>query len=119
MSGIRFDMNGLQKGLEILESKSDVAIRTFCDTGALKMQTYAQQNAPWTDRTGSARQRLQGGVEKRASGYAIRISHGVDYGIWLELAHEKRFAILPDTLRYVGEEEIMPAFEKFMERLSV
>ena len=88
MSGIRFDMNGLQKGLEMLESKSDVAIRTFCDTGALKMQTYAQQNAPWTDRTGSARQRLQGGVEKRASGYAIRISHGVDYGIWLEVRHD-------------------------------
>lgn len=107
----------MEKGLSQLENKTDMAIRAFCDTGALKMQSYAQQNARWTDRTGAARQRLKGGVEKRANGYAIRISHGVDYGIWLEFAHEKRFAILPDTIRVVGQEEILPAFEKFLERL--
>ena len=119
MAGIKIDASKLLANLENAETKSQVAIRMFAQEGAKKFENYAKKNRPWTDRTGSARQRLQGGVEKRASGYAIRISHGVDYGIWLELAHEKRFAILPDTLRYVGEEEIMPAFEKFMERLSV
>lgn len=114
---MKIDIRNMEKGLSQLENKTDMAIRAFCDTGALKMQSYAQQNARWTDRTGAARQRLKGGVEKRANGYAIRISHGVDYGIWLEFAHEKRFAILPDTIRVVGQEEILPAFEKFLERL--
>ena len=61
---MKFDVSSLEKGLNQLENKSNTAIRAFCDTGALKMQSYAQQNAKWTDRTGAARQRLQGGTEK-------------------------------------------------------
>lgn len=114
---MKIDIKSMEKGLSQLENKTDTAIRAFCDTGALKMQSYAQQNARWTDRTGAARQRLQGGTEKRANGYAIRIAYGVDYGLWLELAHEKKYAILPDTLRIVGQEEILPAFEHMLERL--
>lgn len=114
---MRIDISDMEKGLSKLENKTDMAIRVFCDTGALKMQSYAQKNAKWTDRTGAARQRLQGSTEKRANGYAIRIAHGVDYGLWLELAHEKKYAIIPDTLRIVGQEEILPAFEHMLERL--
>lgn len=117
MSGMRLDMSGLEKGLEKLQGKSEASIRMLAETGALKMQSYAQQNAPWTDRSGAARQRLNGSVEKRKDGYLIMISHGVEYGIYLEFAHEKRFAIIPDTLRYVGQEQIVPAFNKLLERL--
>ena len=81
------------------------------------MQTYAQQKAPWTDRSGRARQTLKGSTEKQPQKRIIKIAHGVDYGLWLELAHEKRFAIIPDTLRYVGQQEIMPAFKDLMRGL--
>lgn len=114
---MKIDIRNMEKGFSKLENRTDMAIRAFCDTGALKMQSYAQDNAKWTDRTGAARQRLQGSTEKRANGYAIRIAHGVDYGLWLELAHEKKYAIIPDTLRIVGQEEILPAFEHMLERL--
>lgn len=117
MSGFRLDTNSLARGLDRMQNKSDAVIRAFAETGGLKMQSYAQQNAKWTDRSGAARQRLKSGVERRESGYWIRLSYGVDYGIWLELAHEKKYAILPDTIRAVGQEEIMPAFERFIERL--
>lgn len=113
----KLDSTSLLRGLQSLESKSEVAMRAFAETGALKMQSYAQQNAPWTDRTGAARQRLKGSVQRRENAFRIQIAHGVDYGIWLEFAHEKRFAILPDTIRIVGQEKIMPSFEKFLERL--
>ena len=114
MSGFSLNTSSLTRGLERMQNKSDAAIRAFAETGGLKMQSYA---AKWTDRSGAARQRFKSGVERRESGYWIRLSYGVDYGIWLELAHEKKYAILPDTIRAVGQEEIMPAFERFIERL--
>lgn len=117
MSGIRMNTDSLRRGLGRMENRSDAAIRMFAETGGLKMQSYAQQNAKWTDRSGRARQTLKSGVEKRANGYTIRLSYGVDYGQWLEFAHEKRYAILPDTIRIVGQDEIMPSFQRLLERL--
>lgn len=113
---IKFDMSSLEKGLEALENKSEIAVKMLAETGAVKMQGYAQGHAPWTDRTGRARQTLKGSVETISNGYKIKIAHGVDYGIWLELAHEKRFAIIPNTLNY-GEQTILPAFYKLLERI--
>ncbi len=113
---VLFDMRGLKKGLSLLEDKVDIATRMLAETGAVNMQGYAQGHAPWTDRTGRARQTLKGSVEPYSNGYKIIIAHGVDYGIWLELAHEKRFAIIPDTLNY-GEQTVLPAFERMMDRL--
>mgnify|MGYP004665402089 FL=1 len=113
---ILFDTSGLEKRLGLLENKLDIATRMLAETGAINMQSYAQGHAPWTDRTGRARQTLKGSVEPYSSGYKVIIAHGVDYGIWLELAHEKRFAIIPDTLNY-GEQKVLPAFERLMDRL--
>lgn len=115
--GLRFDTSTLERGLGALEDKVDIAVRMLAETGAVKMQGYAQGHAPWTDRTGRARQSLKGSVEPYTSGYKVVIAHGVDYGIWLELAHEKRFAIIPDTLNY-GQQTVLPAFERLMDRLG-
>ena len=52
------------------------------------------------------------------NGYRITLAHGVDYGIWLELAHEKKYAIIPETIRVVGDGEILPGFERLIERLG-
>jgi hypothetical protein len=66
------------------------------------MANYAKANAPWTDRTGNARQGLWSNVEgvPRQS-VSISIEHGViDYGIWLEILHAGRWAILLPTISY-------------------
>lgn len=118
MAGFRLDAKGLLTGLTGLESKTDTAIRMYAETSAKKMENYAKENRRWTDRTGHARQRLNGYVGKMANGYRVYIAHGVNYGLWLELAHEKRFAILPQTIEYVGKNQVMPGFEKLMERLN-
>ncbi len=114
---MKMDMRALKKGLSLLESKTNAGIKAFAETGAIKMQAYAQSHAPWTDRTGDARKRLHGSAQNRGDVIRIQIAHGVEYGIWLELAHEKRFAIIPDTIRVVGQDEIMPAFDRLIERL--
>ena len=118
MAGIKFDAESLLNGLIGAPDKVDDAIRMYAETGALKLQNYAKEHRPWTDRTGAARQRLKGDVLTVATGYKLRLAHGVDYGIWLELAHEKRFAIIQDTIREVGQNEILPGFENLLDRLK-
>ena len=104
--------------LESMGERADAAVRVFAEQGETKLRSYAQSNARWTDRNGSPRQRLNAYVRAMSNGYRITLAHGVEYGIWLELAHEKRFAIIPETIDYVGTTEIMPAFERFLERLG-
>ena len=112
----KFDAATLTKGLSKLESKTDLAVRSFADTNAKKMEAYAKTNARWTNRTGTARNTLQGYVTPLANGYRMNIAHGVNYGVWLELAHEKKYAILPDTVNY-AQSQIAPAFTRLLERL--
>lgn len=117
-SGFRIDATRLISGLEGAESKAMKAIRLYAENAALLLQNNARQNARWTDRTGNARQRLTGDVLPVVSGYKLRLAHGVDYGKWLELAHERRFAIIEETIRRVGTLEIMPGFENLINKLK-
>lgn len=114
----RLDSSNLSEGLIGAQDKADLAIRMYAEQGARQLENFAKENRRWTDRTGHARQRLNGYVGKSEKGYRIYLAHGVDYGIWLELANEKRFSIIPQAIEYVGAFEIMPGFERLMERLG-
>lgn len=114
----RLDISDLVNGLRQLQAGVDDAVLMLAYQGGLKLQNFAKENRRWTDRTGSARQRLTGSAGKIDEGYRIYLAHGVDYGIWLELAHEKRFSIIPQAIEYVGTFEIMPGFARLMERLG-
>ncbi len=56
-----------------------------------------KQAAPWTDRTGNARNGLNAGVEVGQDKSTLYLSHGVDYGVSLELKHAGRYAIVRPT----------------------
>lgn len=62
-----------------------------------KIQEYAQENAPWTDRTGDARQRLKYNSEINENGLTISILHQMEYGIYLELCNNEKYAILKNS----------------------
>lgn len=80
-------------------SKEYGGLLMLMQTAATKMETWAKQNAPWTDRTGQARQRLTGQAYWENPNIVVAaIAHQVDYGIWLELAHQRKYAILEKTL---------------------
>lgn len=115
---LRMDINSLLNGLTRMESKFDIAVRMYAEQAALKLQNFARENRKWTDRTGQARQRLTGYVGKSHVGYRINLAHGVNYGLWLELANEKKYSIIPQAIEYVGTFEIMPGFQHLMERLN-
>lgn len=103
-SGFKFITNTLTYGInEEFPAKLDKAIMTLLNTEASKMLGEAKRNAPWTDRTGKARQSLGTNVKKEGmTKYVISLSHGVDYGLWLELCRDKRYAIILPTLESYG-----------------
>lgn len=87
--------------LKTMSERAPVGIRIYCETAAKKLEGSAKQRAPWTDRTGQARQRLTAFVTQIQPGICtITLAHGVDYGVYLELAHEKKYAtIMPSIIR--------------------
>ena len=108
---MRINASDFVKRLSDVETKSQVAFRMFATEGAKKFENYAKQNRPWTDRTGQARQRLTGWVEMFSDKIRIHIGHGVDYGIYLELANQRRFAILQKTVNAMSP-EILEGFSE-------
>lgn len=115
---IRWDISSIVEGLKQLRLKTEAAILTYGNTQATKLESYAKQNAPWTDRTGDARRRLSCKCEKVDSGIRLTLSHGVDYGLWLEIAKEKRYAIIEPTIR-LKSQDVMAGFANLMEGLGM
>jgi len=74
-------------------------------------ESYAKEKAPWTDRTGNARQSLHTYVEELA-GDTVRLylSHGVSYGIFLEVKHAGRWGIIWSTI-----ERHLPEIQKMLQ----
>ena len=114
--GIQFDMSDVMEHLTDAETKAQTAIYMYASEGAKKFENYAKNNRPWTDRTGQARQRLNGYVETMPGKVRINIAHGVDYGIYLELCHERKYAILQRTVNTEGP-EVLEGFKTLLRRI--
>lgn len=112
------DVSKVLKGITDFEGAFDKALMVFAQSGAQKMEQYAKKNRKWTDRTGRARQSLKGSAFRIDNGYRIQIAHGVYYGVYLEYAHERKYAILERTITKVGVEQIMPAFHNFLDAIE-
>lgn len=76
-----------------------------------KMQSEAQQEAPWKDRTGDARKGLFGEAMEDEDKLRVRISHSMEYGVYLELAHSQKYAILEPVAKRNAPEFIRDAQE--------
>lgn len=87
--------------------------RRVAHTRAREMEAYAKANAPWQDRTGAARAGLTATVEETGPIGTIVLSHGVSYGIWLEIANGGRFAIIAPTID-VFAPQIMRDLQRMM-----
>ncbi len=99
-------------------TKVDSALKMYCDTSCRRLEGYAREHAPWKDRSGAARLRLNSSYQTTSTGYRLKLAHGVEYGIYLELSHEKRFAVIYPTIQYVGPNEIMPGLKALLNRLG-
>lgn len=101
---IRLDASGLLNGLSEMEFKVQQGTRLYAETAATKMINYAKKNAPWTDRTGNSRQTMDNEIISKGKSMEIRLRGNTPHFKYLELAMEKRYAILfPTIKRWKGE----------------
>lgn len=75
----------------------DVAEEVFRDA-ANRVESLAQAQASWSDRTGDARAGLKAGVESDHGDIVLTLGHTVEYGLWLEVIQNGKFAIIMPTL---------------------
>lgn len=99
--------------------KVRVAVHAVAEYIAQKTQAEMRQNAPWEDRTSNARTGLFAVVDPPAVEAAgdlvtIWLSHGhtIYYGVFLELAHGKKYAIIMPTI-----EANLPVIEGMLKRI--
>ena len=101
----KLDYNGstLGKNIDKMSDKLGAVVLMYSATKASELQAKMKTNRPWTDRTGMAKALLSVKVSQPSPTIIrITLAHGVDYGIWLELAHEKNYAIIAPTIREEG-----------------
>ena len=92
-------------------TKARAALELFARTEGLRLEAEAKKKAPWTDRTANARNSIQGGAGWRQRKLVITLSGNMEYSVWLELANEKRYAILYPTIKR-NAPEILRAYKK-------
>jgi hypothetical protein len=89
----------------------DVAEAVF-EKAAQEVESYAKDNAPWNDITGSARGGLQAKAESSNGDIVLSLEHTVDYGLWLEVIQNGKFAIIMPTLESRAPEIMAQAVEE-------
>lgn len=76
-----------------------IACEAVSAVTAANMTNYAKLNKRWKDRTGNARARLHGGFYWEDTNILkTYIAHGMEYGIYLELKYDGKYAILEETI---------------------
>lgn len=74
-------------------------------------ENSAKMNAPWTDRTGNARNSITGsGPEIKQDIITTALCIGVYYGVFLELCHNGKYRIVWPTLEWIRTR--MPSYFK-------
>lgn len=93
----------LSAGIDKMATKLRATVLMFAATKAVELEAVMKRNRPWTDRTGMAKAALNAKVSQPDDNtIRITLAHGVEYGIWLELAHEKNYAIIAPTIDQEG-----------------
>ena len=100
---INYNQSTLSSGIDKMSERIGAAILMYASTKAIELEAKMKQNRPWTDRTGMAKATLNAKVSQpNENTVRITLAYGVDYGIWLELAHEKNYAIIGPTIDQEG-----------------
>lgn len=86
-----------------LTEKDLIKIKTLAKRGKLKRNSGSNSGGgpyKWRDQTGDARKFLKAHVKwTNTNTLMVSLSHHVEYGIYLELANEGKYAILEEAIR--------------------
>ena len=116
---LNYNKSPLNKNLDKMSIKLGAVILMYAATKASELQAKMKINRPWTDRTGMAKALLNAKVSQpNKNKVRITLVHGVDYGIWLELANGKNYAIIAPTIREEGP-RIVEDLNNLMSKLKL
>lgn len=116
-SSFKFDTRAF-KGTKHLDQKIQRALFGVCKYWDGHVEAGARRSAPWTDRTGNARASLSAqAVRFSVNRFGIILSHGVDYGIYLEKSNDEKYAVIMPTIRAYAP-RVMKFTTKLMDRLD-
>jgi hypothetical protein len=94
----------LAKALDLYERKAMAAVAALAKYFEPVLEHYAKSHRPWTDRTGNARQTMFSVSEMAGDVVRLYLSHGMEYGKWLELCNNGKYAVVMRTLEaHYGE----------------
>jgi hypothetical protein len=87
------------RNIGIYGDKAKAAVLAVARYWQAVFESYAKTNRVWTDRTANARVMLHAFVEEVGDDVVeVYLSHGVNYGIHLELRYAGRYAIIWTTI---------------------
>ena len=89
----------VRQGMMTYKEKVRGAIVAVAQYWSAVFETYAKENAPWTDRTANARQSLHTWIKELANDTVeLYLSHGVEYGVHLEGSHAGKYSVVWPTI---------------------
>lgn len=99
---MEYDDRELKANLGRFPRKFHQQIDIIFDYNAFYATAWMKTNAPWHDDTGAARASLLAVANNQGKNHELNLSHGVHYGIWLEVAHNRKYQILASAQRHMG-----------------
>lgn len=86
-----------------IEQKVLHGTRLYAETAGAKLEATAKSEAKWNNITGLSRQTISHEVQSSGANQKIILRGGVTaHFVYLELAHEKKYAIIAPTLNKLG-----------------
>lgn len=100
--GLTWYYDTLTPNMRLFAVKFQAYLAVEMEKWAAIAEETAQRDASWQDRTGSARAGLTAEGHTRGFYHFIELFHTVDYGIWLEIRWNGKYAVIEPTLRKIG-----------------
>ena len=95
---VDYDDDRLRRNVDNYKEQFDRMLAAIVDYHSVAGVADMKTNAPWTDRTGAARNGLFTVVSHEPGHYTITLSHTVHYGFWLEVKFSGRDAVIMPTV---------------------
>lgn len=113
-----YDDRRLRRNARHLNSNVRRNISAVVDRRAAITTMDLKTGARWTDRTGAARSGLVAIPIHGRTFEEIYMSYSVTYGIWLEIAHDRKYAIITPMMR-IAANALMADLRFLLDRMEL
>ena len=114
---VSYDDKKLRRNLKNFDSNLSRSLAIVTDRRAAITEGELKQRAPWTDDTGAARAGLMA-IPNHGPGFIeILMTYSVDYGIWLEIANNRKYAVIGPMMRIAGD-ALMKDLQNLIEHME-